>query len=148
MNRGDSELCLPSYHRQRFAETVNWNLKRANFTSKKGQKVTCFAWLPRGFPQLSNLCCRLIDGCHALIHLPLAYSCDRTCQGVDKRTLFILSKVVRTRTSILDICQLSNRMASSSSWIVSSYDFARDCGCCSGFIALRNSEFECFQRLM
>ena len=30
MNRGDSGLCLPSYHRQRFAETVNWNLKRAN----------------------------------------------------------------------------------------------------------------------
>src|SRR4029453_1295744 len=31
MNRGDSGLCLPSYHHQRCAETVNWNLKRAEF---------------------------------------------------------------------------------------------------------------------
>jgi hypothetical protein len=32
MNRGDSGLGLPSYHRQRFAETVNWNLKRAEIS--------------------------------------------------------------------------------------------------------------------
>src|SRR5207249_1729198 len=32
MNRGDSGLSLPSYRRQRFAETIDWNLKRALFS--------------------------------------------------------------------------------------------------------------------
>jgi len=33
MNRGDSELCLPSYHRQRFAETVARFLRRDSVSS-------------------------------------------------------------------------------------------------------------------
>ena len=31
MNRGDSRLRSLSYHRQRFVETVHWNLKRAEY---------------------------------------------------------------------------------------------------------------------
>jgi hypothetical protein len=34
MNRGDSRLRSLSYHRQRFVETVHWNLKRADFLNE------------------------------------------------------------------------------------------------------------------
>jgi hypothetical protein len=73
---------------------------------------------------------------------------DKMCQGVDTSTVFTCSRAMRIRFSSLAMWLWRARRAASSSCMVSSHGFARACGCCAGFITLRDSEFECFQQLM
>src|SRR6266478_6665901 len=69
------------------------------------------------------------------VYVSILLLCKRSCQAVDKSTVFTCSKALRIIVSSLDIRQWRERRSSSSSRILSSSRFACACRCCSGCIS-------------